>query len=508
MRLFKTSFFSILIFTLLISSVNALPAQPNAAQMKALLNNFEKYVKKEMPKWQVPGMAIGIVQGDKLIYTKAFGVKTVGKKAPVTPETVFQVGSTSKAFTSAQVAMLVDEGQFKWDDKVVSYLPDFKMYDPWVTKEFMIEDLMAQRSGLPPYAGDLQSFFGHNREHIIKSLAYIKPVSSFRSRFAYQNGLFLVTAKLIEKKTGLSWEANMNNNIFEPLGMTASTTGLRAFLKEKNAASLHLKRQGKVFALPATWRFHDWCYVYGPAGGINSNVIDMSKWLRLQIHSGSFEGTQLISRESVEYLHSPEILALASSEGNSYYCEGWVYKENEPYPIIWHNGGTSGCKTMVAFVPQAEVGIVILSNLISELPDALGFQFFDLYFGKPDRDRSGTALALAKEKEAKAAAEEPQPPAVPAPALTLEAYTGQYKNDVYGAVKVAKQKDGLSIVIGPSKVKLLLSPFNGNTFAVSLPDWDDHFGQAEFAINPAGKATGLTLTALNADGCGVFKKSK
>ncbi|MCU0641745.1 MAG: serine hydrolase [Candidatus Margulisbacteria bacterium] len=504
MKFIKHLFAALFLFSLVSSTL----AQPNPLQMKVILKKFEKYVKTEMPKWQVPGLAVAIVQGDKMIYSKGFGTKTAGKNDPVSAYTVFQIGSTSKAFTSALVAALVDEGQLKWDDKVLRHLPEFKMSDPWVNKEFLIEDLMAQRSGLPPYSGDSQAVFGFSREHIRKSLAYIKPVSSFRSRFAYQNNLFLAAAEIVERKTGLSWEANIQNRIFAPLGMTSSSTGSQAFATAENVTSLHLAEGDKVRVLPRNWRYNEWCYTYGPAGGINSNVVDMSKWLRLQLGGGAFEGIRVISQENLDFLHTPKVLALASTEGNSYYCQGWIYRESAPYPIIWHNGGTTGCKTMVALVPQAGIGIVILSNLISGLPDALAFQFLDQYFGKPDRDRSGIALAAAKAQAAQEKAAEPQRPAAPAAPLSLEAYAGFYQNDVYGRIKVTKQKGGLAIVFGPALSRMPLTHFDGNTFEASLPDFDEHYGQAQFVANPAGKLTSLVLTELNNDGCGVFTRAK
>ena len=231
-------------------------AKPNPEQLKKILADFEKYAQQAQKDWQVPGMAIAIVQDDKVIFAKGFGVKKAGGNDKVDQHTIFQIGSTSKAFTAALVAMMVDEKQFAWQDRVVDRLDQFQMFDPWVTREFRVADLMAQHSGLPPYAGDGQAFMGFDRAHIIHSLRYLKPATSFRSQYAYQNSFFLVAAALVEKYTGKSWEDNLKARIFEPLGMSATTAGLEGFQQAKNVTFLHQKTGDKVEAIPADWPYH------------------------------------------------------------------------------------------------------------------------------------------------------------------------------------------------------------------------------------------------------------
>ena len=176
-----------------------------------------------MRDWKVPGMSIAVVKGDKVVYAKGFGTKRAGMNRPVDADTIFQVGSTTKAFTVALMATLVDEGKADWDDRVIDHFPDFMMYDPWVTREFRVHDLFAQHSGMPFYAGDLQSFIGFDRDHIIHSMRYIKPVYSFRDKFSYVNNLFVAGAKVEEKLTGKTWETLMQERILTPLKMTRSS---------------------------------------------------------------------------------------------------------------------------------------------------------------------------------------------------------------------------------------------------------------------------------------------
>jgi len=484
--------------------------QSEEEKLASKLADFEAYAVKAMADWKVPGMAIAIVRVDNVIYQKAFGVKELGKDAPVTTDTVFQIGSTSKAFTAALIATLVDEGKLKWDDKVTAYLDDFKMYDPWVTGEFMVTDLMAQRSGMAPHAIDSLVMMGFGRDRVIDSLRYVKPATSFRSAYAYQNNLWLVAAKIAEKITGKTWEENIKERIFRPLGMNASSSDLKSFTRGEDVASLHHDVDGKIVVLPMDWPYIDWTYTYGPAGGINANVKDVSKWLRMQAQSGLFKTERIIKDQSVKFMHLPKTVIAGSTDPIQYYCLGWVHREADPYPITWHNGGTSGSKTMIAFVPQAKLGIVVLSNLIeSELPESLAWRFFDIYFGNPKRDWSATALDKAKKAVEKAKLEEPKEPAAPKPAMALDRYTGDYSNDIYGSAVVTKKDDFLILTVGPKKLQADLRHWDSNKF---LGSWK-YFGVKEdvgfvtFSTGADGAVTGMVADVFNEDGCGTFQKS-
>ena len=197
-------------FTILIVSLFAvalrgyLRAEPTARDSE-ILTQLEAYAENSRQKWGVPGMAIAVVQNDQVIYVKGFGVKRMGGADSVDPNTVFQIGSTSKAFTAALVAMQVDAGKVKWTDRVIEHVPGFAMYDPWVTREFQVRDLMAQHSGQPAYAGDGLALLGFSADDIVAKMRFLKPVSSFRSEFAYVNNLFLVAADLVHRSSGISW---------------------------------------------------------------------------------------------------------------------------------------------------------------------------------------------------------------------------------------------------------------------------------------------------------------
>jgi len=482
--------------------------EPSGEAIRKILDDFERYAIQGMGNWKVPGMAIALVRGDETLYEKAFGVREQGKADPVTVDTIFQIGSTSKAFTSALVAMLVDEGKAAWTDRVVDHLSDFMLYDPWVTREFRVADLMAQHSGMAAHALDGLVMIGYGRDRVIDSLRYVKPATSFRSAFAYQNNLFLVAAKLIERKTGKTWEENVRERIFAPLGMSASSCDMRSFVTAKNAATLHREIDGKIVTLPMDWEHLDWVYTYAPAGGVNASVKDAAKWIRMQAANGFFEGRKIISEENAKFLHTPQT-PTPMTDPVQCYCQGWVWRQASPYPIIWHNGGTSGSKTMIAFIPEAKLGIVVVSNLIDTmLPEALAYRFFDLYFGNPLRDWSREELDKVKEAAPKAAAGKPVPPATAEPAMPLERYAGEYSNPVYGAATVMQKGDGLVFTFGPRKTEIRLRHWDRDVFMGSWSYYGvpEDAGFVAFRVAADGRPVEVALEGMNEDGCGTFTR--
>ncbi|MFH1889160.1 MAG: serine hydrolase [Candidatus Omnitrophota bacterium] len=506
----KTAVISIVLFiSLLLRGAFAFEqfVRPDKEELKKIILQFEQEAENGMHDWQIPGMAIALVRDNEIIFSKGFGVKTQGASDPVDERTIFQIGSTSKAFTAAMTAMLVDEGKLKWSDRVIDHYPDFQMYDSWVTREFMIEDLLAQHSGMPAYAGDFQAFVGFDRKHIINSLRYIKPVSSFRSEFAYVNNLFLVAGEIVEKYNKESWEESVSERIFKPLSMSDSSADMESLINGKNAATPHNIQGGKIVALPKDLK---WTYIYAPAGGINSNVMDMSRWLMLHINNGKYNGKQLVSEESMDFMHSPKTIAKAAVKAGSamYYCESWVYEDLWPYPMIWHNGGTSGFHTMLAFWPDAKIGIVVLTNLVpNQFAEALAKIFNDLYFGNPRVDWSKEALAKYKEGLEKEKEEMPKRPANVALPLPLEVYTGDFLNDAYETVKVTKKDDGLVVTIGPNNTQLILKHWDRDIFGFDFPlSGDDGKGFISFEEDADGRIMKMTIDLLNDDGLGVFER--
>lgn len=469
-------------------------ARPPVMEKDALISRFESYAEESRQAWGTPGMAVVLVADGKVLWSKGFGVKQAGGKDPVDVNTLFQIGSASKSFTSSLVALQVDRGKLKWDDKVVDHFPDFQMFDPWVTRQFTVEDTMSQRSGQPPYASDILSFLGADRSDIIHAIREVRPVSSFRSRFAYVNNLWLVSAKIVELLTGKTWEENVGSEIFKPLAMSQTTTGFDGLFKTPNHVIPHQGKKGAVQPLLESWPFGRWVYTYGPAGGINSNVVDMAKYVQMQLGA-----TPLIKPESLNALHSPHILIGGSIKEKPKgigevamvsYCMGWLRQEMHPSALIWHNGGTSGCKTVVGFCPDSGMGIVVLSNLgDTELPEALMFRYYDLYFGRPDYDYS-TAFLHGHPATPPA----PTAPKNPRPAAALSQYAGKYKHPVYGVATVSLVGDTLELALGKN-MRLKLTTWDGDTFSFPDPmNPKDERGFVDFAKQPDGSFSSLRLS--------------
>ncbi|MGH9913667.1 MAG: serine hydrolase domain-containing protein, partial [Pyrinomonadaceae bacterium] len=296
-------------FWLLAVFFAALASLPVSYAQESPLNGFDDYVRKAMKEWEVPGLAIAVVKDDKVVFSKTYGVRKLGDPTPVDERTMFAIASCTKAFTAAALAMLVDEGKLKWDDPVIKHMPDFQLYDPWMTREITVRDLLTHRSGL---AGPepLWYSFGLEREEILRRLRYEKPVTSMRTRFSYNNPLFMAAGQLIPRLTGQSYDDFVRQRIFEPLGMTSSNMSITALKGSDNISTPYAKLDGKI--QPVEWHSVD---NMAPAGSINSNLKDLVQWLRLQLNGGTFNGRQLISPGAYQEMHRSQIIIRFAGEG-------------------------------------------------------------------------------------------------------------------------------------------------------------------------------------------------
>ncbi len=479
---------------------------PAELELPQILADFEQYAVQAMDDWKIPGMAIAIVQNDEIIYSKSFGVKKLGESDPVTTDTVFQIGSASKAFTSLLVAMMVEEGYFSWTDSVVSLLPDFTLYDPWVTREFQVRDMMSQHSGLPAYSGMMGPLFDFDRNHTRFLQRYIKPVTSFRSEFAYQNTLFLDAAALLEKVTGKTWEQLLQEQIFTPLGMTTASSTLNTLLASPDRTLGHYRMEnwyrGEILPVQPDWPFIDWVYTYGPAGSIACSITDLTKWVRFQLNQGEFENQRLIRENALEYLHKPHTIVYAPVSGTQFfYAQGWLYQTEDPSPIVWHNGGTLSGTSMVSFIPEANLGFVLVANLRNaSIGDTLHLAFYDRYFQKENLiDRNGLYMESLEAEIA-----EQQPPKLPqnpSPPPDLDSLAGHYANSYFGTVSVIHNENAgeLLLTIGPQQQPVILTPWDGNAFMTSIPKFMDYADFTVFHLDSNGVAQSMSVETLNSD---------
>ena len=466
---------------------------------QAPLSGFDDYVTKAMRDWEVPGLAIAVIKDDKVVFAKGYGVKKLGDPAPVDERTLFAIGSSSKAFTAAALAMLVDEGKVKWDDPAIKHLPGFEMYDPYVARELKVRDLLTHRSGLE--RGDFLWYGSeYDRDEILRRTRYLKPTWSLRSNFGYQNLMYLAAGQVTSRITGKTWDEFIRQRIFTPLGMTASNTSIKDFRVEDNVATPHASIDDKV--QPIAWRNID---NIAPAGSINSNVVDMAQWVRLQLGQGTFENKKLISAGAVKEMHMPQTVMRLEGAYSLFYPEahflnyglGWFLNDYRGKKVVEHGGAIDGMRASVAMIPEEKLGVIILTNMNgSLLPLPLTNKVFDAFLGAPERDWSAEMLkALKPLQEAGKAAEkkaESERVMGTRPSHDPESYVGTYRNDLYGDVKIGNNGGKLNVMFGPA-FKSELEHWHFDTFRANFSGAVASKVFVTFALNPQGKVDTVTL---------------
>ena len=453
------------------------PAQASGVSGPLSQSDIDAVVARAMAAFSTTGVAVGIVKDGNVVLAKGYGVRQAGKPEQVDAHTVFQIGSNTKAFTAAALAILVDEGKIKWDDKVIDYLPDFRMYDAWVTREFTIRDLLTHRSGLGEGAGDLMFYPSTNftRSEIIHGLRYIKPKSSFRAEYDYDNVLYITAGQVIPAVTGQSWEDFIQARILSPLNMKECSPNYQRIPDRTNVASPHQIVQGKPSAIPV-----ERLDTIGPAGTINCDVDGMNKWLEMQLGEGKSPlGAEIFSPARTEDMWSPVTpepinpprAALTGSFFQAYGL-GWEISNEYGFKRVSHTGGVPGMTTWVAMIPQLHLGVVVLTNLDNGFAmEAIGNQIVDAYVGAPKRDWVDTVkeVTSATQSSADAVTDKvaatllsPSPPSLP-----LQAYAGQYSDPWRGGATVSLEGNHLRLKISRTDdLDGVLMPYSGDVFVV------------------------------------------
>jgi len=418
--------------------------------------DLDAWVARSMQTFQVPGISVAIVKDGKVLVAKGYGVRKLGESTPVDENTLFGIGSNTKAFTTACLAMLVDEDKIAWDDRVYQRLPEFQMYDPYVSHEMTIRDLLTHRSGMSLGEGDLL-FWPHStytRAEIIHQLRYMKPASSFRSRFAYDNLLYMTAGQIIPAVAGISWDDFVRQRIFTPLGMSNTNTSNAVFKSGDNIAYPHSIVDGKLQVIPFVTLDNA-----GPAGSINSSAADMAKWVMLQLNRGKLpdRAGRLFSEAQSREMWSPQTILptpdppppLAALKANfADYALGWSLRDYRGHKLVGHTGGVAGFVSRVMLVPEQNLGVVILTNAEQGGAfDSILYHVLDHYLGLPATDWIAAFKAESDQELRDAAATEQRQNkernTSSHPSLPLEKYAGTYEDAWYGTATIRMENGHL-----------------------------------------------------------------
>jgi CubicO group peptidase (beta-lactamase class C family) len=494
----------ILLFVCLCFCCVTLSHAQHTDRSKFIKDSLDFYINRALTNWRIPGAAVCIVKDNKIVLMKAYGVKELGDPSKVDINTLFMIGSNTKAFTATALAILQTQNKISLDDKVSKYIPQFKLENRPAGDMAIIRDLLCHRLGMQTFQGDF-TFYNTNltRGDIIERLGQLKAAYPFRTKWGYTNAAFLTAGQIIPVVTGKSWEQYIKETIFAPLGMINSIALTADMPKQLNRTVPHTLIDGRLSAIP-------YCQIDGlaPAGAISSSVNDMSKWVLALLNDGKVGARQVIplgaikaTREAQDIVGSVQHL---NGETNyELYGLGWFIQDYAQHRLIMHDGGVNGYLSSVTLVPDEHLGIIILTNTDqNSFFDALRWEIMDSYFKMPylnysdkylDNFKAGEATAQAADKKLRDSVA-----LNPLPALPIASYLGKYKNDLYGSMDITQGSlNDLEIRFEHHpRMFAHLQPLGGNRFYVTFSD--PTLGKAVFPFTVQnGKVTGVRVKVAN-----------
>ena len=472
------------------------------AQSGAQWQALDSYIQSAMHDAKLPGLAVGIVQNGQPVYVKGFGVRDITTGQPVTPDTLFDIGSCTKAFTAGAVGILVDEGKMHWDDHVNDYIPFFHLYDPLADENVTIRDLLTHRTGM---GGTDLLWYGtsFSAEEVIRRVRYIPPEFGFRARFEYQNVMYATAGYAVGEASGGTWQDFVREHIFAPLGMTGADFSATDAQNAPDHATPHDEKDGKVVTIP--WRNID---SVAPAGSINAGVKDMAKWIAMQLNDGMADSKQIISARSMKEMHAAQIVVPQGGEFDLFfprfvslsYGMGWFIEDYHGHLVWMHPGDIDGFASLVVLIPEVKTGFVILTNLDhTALRSGLGWHLIDQFLQMPTQDWAAHFTKVAEQFRVmgQKQAEQGENPKYPNthPSRELAAYAGTYQNKAYGNAVVSLEGDQLQMRF--HSFSGTLKHFQFDTFVGDMSE----FGHPRvmFSLDEDGNVTKLTLDGIEFD---------
>lgn len=456
------------------------------------LEGADGEIENAMRTFDSAGLAVAVVHEGRIVFAKGFGVRRLGRPEKVDSRTAFGIGSCTKAFTAAALAMLVDEGKLSWDDRVIDRLPSFRMSDPYATSEIRIRDLLTHRSGLGAFAGDLLCYppTDFTEEEILTRIHHIPMADGLRYRSAYSNLMYVVLGKVIEAVSGKSWSAFTEERIFTALGMTASSATARGLRDSANAATPHMKLGGRN-SVVEVWP-QDNC---GPPGAVNSNAEDMARWLIVQLQSGALPGDsrrRLFSEATAREMHSPQV-AGAASGWPDYLAPlrsdfaalglGWRLSSYRGYKLVSHDGALPGFLARVMMIPERKLGVVVLENSMSGVMQPVSQLLLDRMLNvQPPFD---WLAGFQKLEQLRSEMVQKRVPAEPRtgtkPSLDLAEYAGRYADPWRGEVEIKFENGKLAIRFSRTEwLQGELEHWHHDTFVAR---WRDRYLNADALVS-------------------------
>ena len=499
----KKRFFLLFTFYLLLSLAAF-------AQDDAKLSEIDAYAEQVMKDWKQPGMAIAVVKDGKTVFAKGYGVRKIGTSEKVDENTQFAIASNSKAFTTAALSILIDDGKIGgWDDKVSKYLPEFHLYSPYVTEDLTIRDIVSHRVGLDTFSGDLLWYeTNYTSDEILNRLKYLKPVRGFRTGFGYQNLMFIAAGRIIEKVSGKSWGEFVKERILDPLGMTRTTASIKdlkdnaAFPHNESGGSLRVLHRGNVDGAAA-------------AAGLNSSVADLSKWIRLQLAQGEFEGKRIFSQKNSWEMWQPAVILPLSEAASrnmpsrhfNAYGLGWNLFDYQSKKIVTHSGGLDGMLSRTVLIPENKTGFVVLTNSEYPVYSIMYQKMLDVFTDAPKRDYNAESLKRVADQKKTADAERQKLEAARVKdtksSLSLAAYAGTYSSPMYGDVTVSEENGKLVLKLLPAPNFVAdLEHWHYDTFRIKWRPtvaYDFPPGFVTFTIDKTGRTDELKIDQPNND---------
>jgi CubicO group peptidase (beta-lactamase class C family) len=499
-----------LLAALLLLAAHAATTPPLHAQRPDVAS-IDRYIAAAQQAWEVPGLAVAIVKDGRTVHAKGYGVRDLGRGGAVDEHTLFAIASNTKAFTAATLAILVDEGRLRWDDRVQDHLPWFQLYDPYVSREMRIRDLLSHRSGLGTFSGDLLWYgTGYSAEDVVRRARHVPQAGSFRASYGYSNLMFIAAGEVVRQVTGEPWEVFVQRRILQPVGMRRTVLTTDSLPRRENVASPHGPAGDEV--VPFAW--YNWDAMVA-AGGIISSVSEMAEWLKLQLNSGVTSGGDTIFRPAqarvMWTMHTPQSVSAGSREmypSTNFrgYGLGWALNDYHGRFIASHGGGYDGMYSRVVLVPQENLGIVVLTNSMTGISTAIANHIVDEYLGAEPRDWSGILLPRERQsstaENARRAAAVRQTVPNTSPSLPLSAYAGTYGGAMYGDASVTLEGGRLVLRLLPNPDFVAdLRHLQFDTFVIEWRRAWPWFGAgtAQFLLSPAGRVTELKLDVPNED---------